>query len=268
MIRYSANYAYTNNNFVIQNIDSKHINEKYYSIICIMKNLLQRGIPTRYSKFLEEKLGVIDLINCKEKIYFIDRESPKWINTIKGDDKNNYFPALDFFKDKIPKYLEEYEFIRCLIVPEFKISEIVGKEEKQFVNQQVDFYLPQAKLVIEIDGGQHKDEAIKKNDAARDEYLTSNGIVTIRINTADLEEENECFKSKINLIKQRCCDYDKNLKPYLYYYFNQDNYKDNCKWNINIRATAVIRFQITILSLLEVGIINLDDKNWNIEISK
>jgi len=51
---------------------------------------------------------------------------------------------------------------------------IVGIEIRSFINQQVDFYLPQAKLVIEIDGQQHKkDEVTRVSDATRDNYLLS-----------------------------------------------------------------------------------------------
>jgi ATP-dependent DNA helicase RecQ len=42
--------------------------------------------------------------------------------------------------------------------------------------------LPQAKLVIEIDGQQHKyDEVTRLSDSIRDKYLEQNGIKTVRI---------------------------------------------------------------------------------------
>ncbi|MBU3191751.1 hypothetical protein K9O30_20535 [Clostridium bowmanii] len=105
MFKYSANYSYTNNNFVIQNINTENRNKKHYTIICIIKNLIQRGTPTNISKFLESRLGVIGLDKDKEKIYLIDREKPNWIKTIKGDDENNYFPAKYFLENQISKYI-------------------------------------------------------------------------------------------------------------------------------------------------------------------
>ncbi len=44
----------------------------------------------------------------------------------------------------------------------------------------VDFYIPQAKLVIEIDGSQHKSTENVKADAERDEILNSWGIEVLR----------------------------------------------------------------------------------------
>lgn len=283
MLKYSANYAYTNNNFVIQNIDTKdnskikRENKKHYSMICILKNLLQRGAPTKMSKFLENRVGVIDLTNDTEKIYLIDKDKTIWLKTIKGDDENQYFPAKYFLENQISKYISKYTYIQQLILPEVQISEITGKEEKLFVNEQVDFYLPQAKLVIEIDGGSHmanngyegnEGEVTSKNDEARDEYLAQNGIKTVRITTSDLKNENAAFLSKMKLIEQ-ICDEDKNrekLQPYEAYFAIPTKYKNKQNWNIKLKATATIRFQLTILSLLEANILSLDDAEWNIEI--
>jgi very-short-patch-repair endonuclease len=44
----------------------------------------------------------------------------------------------------------------------------------------VDFYIPQAKLVIEIDGSQHESAENAKTDAERDEVLNSWGIEVLR----------------------------------------------------------------------------------------
>jgi len=44
----------------------------------------------------------------------------------------------------------------------------------------VDFYIPQAKLVIEIDGSQHESAENAKADAVRDEALNSWGIEVMR----------------------------------------------------------------------------------------
>lgn len=42
-------------------------------------------------------------------------------------------------------------------------------------NYIVDFYCPKAKLVIEIDGGQHFTEDGSKEDAVRDRWLEAHG---------------------------------------------------------------------------------------------
>ena len=53
----TANYSYTNHNFVFQNIDGQRIDNEYLPAICILKNILQRGRPTLMSKWLQETLG-------------------------------------------------------------------------------------------------------------------------------------------------------------------------------------------------------------------
>ena len=95
------------------------------------------------SEYLKDNIGDIKLeYKSRERIVLID---------------NNNIPAKYFFEECIPKYLEEYKFVQQLILTEVQFNEIVEENTKEFVNQQVDFYLPQAKLVIEIDGQQHSE---------------------------------------------------------------------------------------------------------------
>ena len=47
-------------------------------------------------------------------------------------------------------------------------------------NYIVDFYMAEKKLVIEIDGGQHKNEENKRADERRDEALAKWGITVLR----------------------------------------------------------------------------------------
>ena len=109
MKKYSANYSYTNHNFVIQNLSSNRVDNKYLAAICILKNILQRGKPTLMSVFLQSKLGKIHEDECFNKgLALIDSELPKWTYVIKGDSQNDNFPAKRFFEDLIPKYMTEY----------------------------------------------------------------------------------------------------------------------------------------------------------------
>lgn len=265
--KYTANYAYTNHNFVIQNNKgSKNISNAYFPIICIMKNILMRGCPTLMSAYLQEKLGAIHRTPEFEKAYtLISRETPIWLNTIKGDSLNNDYPAITFFEDIIPKYLSEYQFIQQLILPEVPFDEIILEPNKDFAKQQVDFYLPQAKLVIEIDGQQHKfNDLNRRNDNDRDEYLKKYGIKTIRIDTKDIREETDILKEKMKEIEGHLRKFSNILYDYKKAFEDQEI--DLKKYDIILKSTAVIRFQILILSLLEKGKLNLDDKEWKISV--
>ena len=262
MEKYSAAYSYTNYNFVVQNIEGDlKTKDKYYPLICVLKNILQRGCPTRISQYLKDNIGDIDL---EEKKLFglVDNELPKWIKTIKGDDENRDYPAKVFFEKIIPKYLPNYKFIQQLILPEAEINEIVDKYNEEFIEQRVDFYLPQCKLVIEIDGYQHREEIQRKKDLKRTKFLEEYGIKTIRIGTKELKEENRCFKEKIEEIKSILKENENVLK--IYNYKNIDDYdKEDLK---HLKLNAILRLQIALLSLLEKGILKLDDDCWRINI--
>jgi very-short-patch-repair endonuclease len=44
----------------------------------------------------------------------------------------------------------------------------------------LDFYCPQKKLAVELDGGQHNQPEIIEYDKVRSEYLKAHGIETLR----------------------------------------------------------------------------------------
>ena len=50
----------------------------------------------------------------------------------------------------------------------------------------VDFYCPKAKLVIEVDGGQHFYDEEIKNDRTRDEYMRNLGLKVLRFSNTDV----------------------------------------------------------------------------------
>jgi very-short-patch-repair endonuclease len=50
----------------------------------------------------------------------------------------------------------------------------------------VDFYAPRAKLVIEIDGAQHREGEHASQDAARDAYLESLGLKVLRFDNVQV----------------------------------------------------------------------------------
>jgi very-short-patch-repair endonuclease len=58
--------------------------------------------------------------------------------------------------------------------------------QKPILNYIVDFYCPKAKLVIEIDGGQHYEEEHELKDAERDKNLEKLGLKVIRYNNLDV----------------------------------------------------------------------------------
>jgi len=58
-------------------------------------------------------------------------------------------------------------------------------------NYIVDFYCPDAKLVIEIDGGQHYSEPGMTKDALRDQHLSDLGLRIMRISAREVFDNTE-----------------------------------------------------------------------------
>jgi len=70
------------------------------------------------------------------------------------------------------KQLNGYQFYR---------QKIIG-------NYIVDFYCPKAKLIVELDGGQHYTNNGKQRDRIRDDYLVSLGLKVIRFSDREIFE--------------------------------------------------------------------------------
>jgi len=68
----------------------------------------------------------------------------------------------------------------------------------------VDFYCPQLKLVIEVDGDSHYSEEAQSHDKDRDHYMQTLGIMTIRLqNDAvmnNIEGVHQYLKEQMDLI--------------------------------------------------------------------
>ncbi|MBQ7087051.1 MAG: DUF559 domain-containing protein [Clostridia bacterium] len=61
-----------------------------------------------------------------------------------------------------------------------KFLPMTVKRQKNFENYIIDFYIPQAKIAIEIDGVQHTADEHFKADAERDHVLAEWGIKVLR----------------------------------------------------------------------------------------
>lgn len=62
------------------------------------------------------------------------------------------------------------------------------KRQKVMGQYIVDFYIPKAKIVIEIDGRQHTAPEAKAADEKRDFYLTSLGVTVLRYSNESIRE--------------------------------------------------------------------------------
>ena len=71
-----------------------------------------------------------------------------------------------------------YDFLKTL--------PMMVHRQKVIGNYIVDFYIAEAKLVIELDGSQHFEAEGQQTDAVRDEYLRSLGLTVLRYANSDV----------------------------------------------------------------------------------
>lgn len=74
--------------------------------------------------------------------------------------------------------------IRFVAQSEFHIREWAGSLKYRTI--YVDFYLLEYRLVVEVDGSQHLDEAHAREDEYRDGQLSDRGIETLRFNCGEV----------------------------------------------------------------------------------
>ncbi|MBO6522794.1 MAG: DUF559 domain-containing protein [Balneolaceae bacterium] len=68
----------------------------------------------------------------------------------------------------------------------------------------LDFFIPQANTCIEIDGGIHDLEEIKRKDVNKDVFLIRNGIHILRFRNSEIEDD---MDSVIDRIKKEIANY-------------------------------------------------------------
>ena len=69
--------------------------------------------------------------------------------------------------------------------------------QKIIGNYIVDFYCPESKLVIEVDGGQHYRAEGKEKDHIRDDYMKKIGINVLRFSDRDVLKRIDAVMEKI-----------------------------------------------------------------------
>jgi len=254
--KYTASYSNIKDNFCIININGNHkCNAPYYGLFCVVQNIIQRGKPSIPSKFIQDKLGAISSISSRMLFLACD-ETPSW-NVIKGDDSEVYYPAEHFYYDLLPKYLGEDKIVRNLILPEVDFRDVL-KKSTVLDGQQVDFYLPQLRTVIEIDGSSHKQSVQGMKDGVRDDALRKADVTVLRISTEDIRSESSNFKLQMSKLKQAVAE--ANIANNLLTYDQYESVETEIKYD------TVIRLEILLLELLKTGRISILDKTWEFNI--
>jgi very-short-patch-repair endonuclease len=91
-----------------------------------------------------------------------------------------YNKALKYFARELRKNMTDAERRVWMRIRTKQLKGFQFYRQKNIGNYIVDFYCPAAKLIIEIDGGQHYSEDGFRKDKDRDSCLTSLGLTVLR----------------------------------------------------------------------------------------
>ena len=76
--------------------------------------------------------------------------------------------------------------------------------QKPLLNYIVDFYCPKARLVIELDGGQHFEDENQQKDIERDKALADIGLLVLRFDNHQVLTETDSVVQQIyGVVEQR-----------------------------------------------------------------
>ncbi len=89
-----------------------------------------------------------------------------------------------------------YDFLKTLNVT-VRRQQVIG----EYI---VDFYCPEAKLVIELDGSQHYEGKTGETDVVRDQFMRSRGIKVNRYDNRDVRRNFEGVCRDIYIAIYRC----------------------------------------------------------------
>jgi very-short-patch-repair endonuclease len=86
---------------------------------------------------------------------------------------------------------------------------LVFKRQHAFGPYILDFYCFKARLVIEVDGGLHSEDARIAKDAKRDAYLRSQGLEVYRLPAAEVYRDIDAVADGIRLMPQERAEQQK-----------------------------------------------------------
>ena len=80
--------------------------------------------------------------------------------------------------------------------------------QKPIGNYIVDFFAPRVKLVVEVDGSQHRQENNLQRDNIRDAYLARSGLESLRFNSWEVLRETDAvveiiYRRIVERLKER-----------------------------------------------------------------
>ncbi|MEK5208097.1 RecQ family ATP-dependent DNA helicase [Psychrobacillus sp. FSL H8-0510] len=257
MFHYNSGYAKVNNHFVIKNVSYKTSKTSDNPILSIIQNFIVRGNPTIATPFLRKKLHLKrSYLHEMDDVRFIQSLPTDWSRSIRGDDTNQSYPALTLYED-LRQIYKQKSFLADLFIAECPINHIIP--DSNFEKQEVDFYSPLLKLVIEVDGIHHEDRQQQKLDQERDKFLSKYGINVIRVSTTQIK--NKDYRNLILKLRENYYKHESKIKLYEKYLENPSLYQ------LHYQLTEIYRFQMLVIELVKGEHLLFSDKQWDFAVS-
>jgi len=126
-------------------------------------------------------------------------KTPLWKRGVRGDLKVTmlrYNKNLKGYSRSLRENMTEAERLLWEKIRRKQLKGYQFYRQKTIGNAIVDFYCPKAKLVIELDGGQHYSSEGKEKDRTRDEYMKDIGLKVLRFS------DKEVFKNTRGVLER------------------------------------------------------------------
>ncbi len=101
---------------------------------------------------------------------------------------NSNLPYDKAFRQQLRRESTPCERILWKQISGRQINGLKFRRQHGFGPYVMDFYCPEIKLCIEVDGTVHESEEAKRRDAERTEFLNSQGIKVFRLQNQEVED--------------------------------------------------------------------------------
>ena len=108
-----------------------------------------------------------------------------------------YNPKLKQYSGQLRKQMTDAERLLWSQIRRKQLKGLQFYRQKIVGNYIVDFYCAEAKLVLELDGGQHYSKNGKEQDSVRDSYMREIGLRILRFSDREVFENLEGVMMKI-----------------------------------------------------------------------
>jgi very-short-patch-repair endonuclease len=102
-----------------------------------------------------------------------------------------YNPSLKPNSRRLRKTMTDAEQLLWSRIRRKQIRGVQFYRQKPIGDYIIDFYAPKVKMVIEVDGSQHKEIDAIKRDQRREAYLLNLGLLVMRFNNLEVLQETD-----------------------------------------------------------------------------